>query len=228
VAQDSDDRAWVGLDYKTEALEAKFVTLTDLIKKRFGAPVSHRAGRWGMDVRQVDILESIGIRADSSVIPGINWSATGAPDYKTALMRPYFMGAKDVCTPGTSKILQIPCTIKPGLKLWGLEKARYSAGILRRIGLGRKWLRPSPEIPVEYLVQVCSWAYSRLPHQNLMTHSSEFMAGGSPYWSTDLDLEKQFSMFRTVFAWWQENGVEPKTLSEFAASYIAPISEISP
>jgi len=228
VDQDAVDCAWVGPDYTTEVLEAKLVSLTNLIKQRFGPPASHRAGRWGMDTRQVDILTSLGVRVDSSVTPGINWSVTGAPDYTAAPLRPYLMGTEDVCKLGSSNILQIPCTIKPGLQLWGAEKMRYAAGILRRMGLGYRWLRPSPSTSVNGLLQVCSWAYTRLPQQNLMSHSSEFMVGGSPYWSTSVDLDKQFQMYRRIFEWWQDHGVEPKTLSEFAANYFAPVSERTP
>lgn len=220
VDQDVTDRAWVGPDYTTEVLEAKLASLTDLIRKRFGSPVSHRAGRWGLDIRQVDILASLGIQIDTSVIPGIDWSSTGIKDFTFAPLKPYFLGREDLCLPGTSGLLEVPCTIKPGMRLFGLEKNRYVEAVIRRIGFGNKWLRASPQASAKKLLDVCVWASSRLPQLNLMSHSSEFMAGASPYWRTEADVARHFDIYRGVFAWWQKNNVESKTLSEFRGNYV--------
>ena len=65
IAKDSSSHAWVGSDYTNEILEAKLTSLVNLIKSRFGVPLSHRAGRWGIDNRQVDILTNLGIKFDS-------------------------------------------------------------------------------------------------------------------------------------------------------------------
>ncbi|MFH0798564.1 MAG: hypothetical protein V2A66_00075 [Pseudomonadota bacterium] len=221
VKQDSSEHAWVGPDYSEEVLEAKLTSLVNLITKRFGAPLSHRAGRWGLDVRHVHILTSLGVRIDTSVIPGIDWSSTGIMDYTRAPMQPYLMGTEDICRRGASELLEVPCTIKPGLRLFGCEKNRYVSAIIRRLGLANNWLRPSPQASAGNLLNVCSWANSRLPQLNLMSHSSEFMAGCSPYWRTESDVDRHFDAYRRVFAWWQNHGVKPQTLSEFRASCIA-------
>ena len=219
VAQDREGRACVGPDYAPDVLGAKLGSLVTLVKQRFGPPTSHRAGRWGMDTRQVAMLGSLGLRVDTSVTPGIDWTSTGAPDYTTAPCGPYRMGRDEVCRPGVSQILQVPCTVKPGRRFFGLEKTRSGAALLRRAGLGRKWLRVSPSLTTGDLLEACAWASARLPHLNLMSHSSELMAGGSPYWPTEADVARQFEAYRSIFTWWRKNGVEPKTLAEFAADY---------
>ena len=89
--QDKSDQAWVGPQYSKDLLEAKIASLTELITQKFGAPICHRAGRWGLDIRQVGILTSLGIRVDTSVVPGIDGSSTGISDYTNALQQPYLM-----------------------------------------------------------------------------------------------------------------------------------------
>ena len=218
--KDNSDIAWVGPDYTSEIIEAKLTSLTNLITDRFGAPKSHRAGRWGLDIRQVKILTNLGICVDSSVIPGVNWSKTRILDYTKAPMYPYYIDKKDICKAGDSDLLEVPCTIKPGLRIFGLENTRYLLAILKRLSLTNMWLRPSPHYSINNILRTCSWASKRLPHLNLMSHSSEFIAGGSPYWPKDTDVVKHFNLYRQVFTWWNSNGIVPKTLSEFASVYV--------
>lgn len=221
VEKDYGDRAWIGKDYPESVLAAKLESLKDLVMERFGAPVSHRAGRWGMEARQNEMLVSLGIRTDTSVTPGVDWSVTGAPDYTAAPLMPYRMGEEDICSPGAGRLMEVPCTIKPGLRFFPWKKSRCASAMIRRTGLGNKWLRPSPGVPANALLDVCFWASSRLPHLNLMSHSSEFMAGGSPYWPAEADVARQFDAYRAVFGWWRNNGIRPMTLSEFTACYAA-------
>ena len=218
LPQDAGNRAWVGPDYSREVLEAKLANLTNLIKTRFGNPISHRAGRWRMDPRQVDILLRMGIEIDTSVTPGIDWSTTSAPDYSDAPLAVYQLGSCSIVTPGNSRMLEVPCTIKPGLRLMGWEKARYIQSALRILRLNYQWLRASPSSSAASLEKVCAWAYKRLPHLNLMSHSSEFMAGGSPYWRTEAEVARQFDLYRQIFSWWRDHSIEPRTLSEFSVS----------
>jgi hypothetical protein len=225
VSQDGEGRAWVGADYALDVLEGKLAGLVTLVKHRFGSPVSHRAGRWGLESRQVAMLGSLGLRVDTSVTPGIDWTSTGAPNYTKAPCRPYRMGCDDLCRPGDSQILQVPCTVKPGQRFFGFEKTRFGSALFRRAGLGQKWLRVAPSLETADLLEACAWASARLPHLNLMSHSSEFMAGGSPYWRTGADVARQFEAYRCIFTWWGKNGVKPQTLAEFAAGHEAPAEE---
>ncbi len=216
--QDGSQRAWVGGDYPEDVLAAKLANLTELIASRFGKPTSHRAGRWGLDPRQIGLLLDLGIRVDSSVTPGINWSSTGAPDYTTAPLDLYWMDTSDLCQPGTSPLLQVPCTIMPRYRFSVFRRFPLANRVARWVGSELRWLRVLPSTSSETLLSVCHWASQRFRCLNLMSHSSEFMAGGSPYWPTESAVEQQFGCYHRIFSWWREHGVEPKTLSEFAAA----------
>ncbi len=211
--------AWVGPHYATDVLEAKITSLVNLITQKFGAPKSHRAGRWGIDSRQVAILAALGIRVDTSIIPGVNWSSTGVLDHTHAPLAPYYMDNTDIFKYGASSLLQVPCTIKPSFCFYGLEKKWPISAVLKHIGLGYCWLRVSPFATETEMLNTCQWAIKRFTHLNLMSHSSEFMPAGSPYWKTEFDIVQQFAKYRSLFAWWRSNGVVPKTLTEFEANY---------
>jgi hypothetical protein len=219
LPKDEGSHAWVGSDYPLEVLESKLTNLTTLIKTRFGAPISHRAGRWGMDSRQVDLLLRLGIEIDSSVTPGLDWSTTGAPDYSKAPLTAYQLDADNIVEQGNSRLIEVPCTIRPGWRINGWEKRRYIRSAWRVLGLNPQWLRVSPASSAASLENVCDWACKRLPHLNLMSHSSEFMAGGSPYWRTEEEVARHFDIYNSIFTWWRNHSIEPKTLSEFSVFY---------
>ena len=219
IAQDTSEHAWVGLDYAESALNDKIENLVNLIAKQFGRPVSHRAGRWGLDLRQVSILQSHGIEVDTSVIPGIDWSSTGILDHTCAPIAPYFIGSDGIFDTGSSGLLEVPCTIRPGLKILGLETNKYVRRIIGRLGFGHEWLRASPIMSPEKMIHISKWAIEQLTHLNLMSHSSEFMPSGSPYWKSQADIEKQFQMFRKLFSYWQVSGVRAMTLAEFSSEH---------
>lgn len=220
--KDSEQRALVGPDYPADILAEKLRNLAGLIAGRFGKPRSHRAGRWGVDPRQVPILEELGINADSSVIPGIDWRNTGILDHSKAPLLPYRLGNDSVLVPGDSQVLEVPCTIRPGVRAGGWEKKRFIRSAWRILGLNPGWLRPSPEESPETLTGICRWAAGRLPHLNIMSHSAEMMPGGSPYWTSAADIDAQFDQYRAVFSWWRDNGVVPATLAEFSSRYRDP------
>lgn len=211
-----DIQPCMGTQYEAEVLEQKLDQLTTLLVSRFGKMRSYRSGRWGFDGRQLKFLETRGYCADSSVTPGLEWSITGAPDYGRSPLLPYHPDPNDITRRGLSKIWEIPCTIKPGLSFGGLERTCLARKVLNKISWGPTWLRCSNTISSNTLCHICDWAIERLPHVNLMTHSSELCPGTSPYWQSLEDIERQYNMFRAVFSWWLKNDVKPLTLSDFA------------
>ncbi len=213
--QDYTSHASVAANYPEEILEEKISNLAELLTRRFGPIVSHRAGRWGLDARQVRILCSLGVQVDTSVTPGWDWSPTGAPDYSEAPLEPYWLDPKDLCQIGASLLLEVPCTIRPGWRLFGLNRRALVKAVLRRLNKGPAWLRCAPLVTGKQLIRVCDWAAALLPHLNLMSHSSEFYPGGSPYWRTAADVSHHLDLCSQVFNWWQAHGVQPMTLKEF-------------
>lgn len=216
VPMDIYPTAWTGIQYESEVLAQKLNELTTLLVSRFGKMKSYRSGRWGFDGRQLKFLETQGYYADSSITPGVDWSITGAPDYRYSPLLPYHADPDNINRRGLSKIWEIPCTIKPGLRLGGLERTPLARKVLNKIHLGPTWLRCSNNISSNTLCNICKWAVERLPHVNLMTHSSELCPGTSPYWHSFKDIEQQYNLFRAVFSWWLKHNVRPLTLSDFA------------
>lgn len=119
-----------------------------------------------------------------------------------------------------SGLLEVPCNIKPGLRLLGLEKNRYVAKLIAKLGHGSQWLRATQSITARQMIQTCQWAEQHTGYLNLMTHSSELMVNGSAYWKTDADIDHHFSLYREFFRWWRQHDVEPMTLSEFSTTHV--------
>lgn len=227
LAMDHSGTAWTGSAYAAAPLQEKLANLQDLLTRRFGVATSHRAGRYGLDPRQVPMLTSLGIKADTSVTPGVDWSATGAPDYRSAPLEPYYLASNSLVEPGDSALLEVPCTIKPGLGLGGLEKTRLGKDLLGRLGGLPQWLRGSPAVTAREMNATCAWGANRQSHLNLMTHSSELCVGTSPYWQSSGEVDRHWDLCTAVFRWWEQHGVVPQTLAEFARSFSTPPASVS-
>jgi hypothetical protein len=103
--------------------------------------------------------------------------------------------------------------------MFGLERKSIPAALLRRAGLGTRWLRALPGSTADELLATARWATGKTPQQNLMSHSSEFMPGGSPYWPSQEAVDRQFGMYRRLFGWWRAQGIQARTLAEFSREY---------
>ena len=210
---DSDGIAHVGSFYAAASQEAKLGVLTETIRVRFGAPTSHRAGRFGIDQRQARVLARLGYEVDSSVAPGFDMSTTGAPDFSEAGQRP------SVLARGPAAVLkEVPCTTHRGV----LPRPVRSNALLRRlgqrIGAGPRMLRAFPRTSVRRLTSLSAWATRRFGFVNLMTHSSELEAGTSPYWPSATDVARHWAALDVLFGAWAALGTTPMTLSEYARS----------
>lgn len=215
IVDDQGENAWVSSHYSDDILEEKLANLIEITKSRLVTPFSHRSGRWGMESRQVELLENYGITIDTSVTPGIDWSITGAYDYSNSLMNPYYLDPSDFMLSGSSSVFEIPCSIKPGIKLLGYEKYRYINAILRRMNLNSQWLRPSPDKSPKDLIKISKYCIENHSFLNLMTHSSEFRAGCNPFWKSEESIEMLFRQLEETFNSWNSLGVKSMTLKEF-------------
>lgn len=182
-----------------ESLRAKFAALTDTISSRIGRrPTSYRAGRWGFDSRQAALLAEFGYEADTSITPGISWQGTkgleggaGGPDFSREGAPPHRLN---------EKILEVPMTILP-------------AGLLRRT----RWLRIFQNTTLPRLVSVIRAAKRhKLPAIVFMIHSSELVAGGSPYVPDEAALEHVYARLEELFQWCAAHGIEGTSLTDFA------------
>lgn len=216
-----------------DVLFAKMQHQHDLLKVTFDVtPVSHRAGRWGLDERVARVLVELGYRVDCSVTPGLSWrkhpglpNGRGGPDYRRFPSQPYFMDLTDIRRRGSSPLLQIPCTIRrnfpPPLPrlLEEIEHTRLGRRLQRLLGPSYSWFRPNGANLAEMLSLV-DWVITRRqPVLEFMLHSSELMPGGSPTFDTEEKIERLYAHLATIFAYIAEKGIGSMMLAEYYAHF---------
>lgn len=185
------DRRPYLIEYPLDIMEAKIATLDNALRSKFKCEiVSHRAGRWAMDDNYFMLLRKYGYKIDCSFTPGINWQGIkGANKGGTN----YSHVPKEVHYEHNSGILEVPVTVS---KIRYLKKVSLKE--LVKWGIGRNvWLRPALFDNQEMLKLVKK---NKTNVCEFMMHSSEFMPGGSPYFSTESDIEDLFSKLDEFFS----------------------------
>ena len=224
-------------------LREKLATLTAMIGECAGRPpTSYRAGRWGFSPPQIPILTSLGYEVDCSVTPGVSWRGdrglrAGGSDFVAAPVEPYEPAANDPCRPGCSGLLEVPVTI-----LHTRRAMRASAWLRQSYRRHRRswpwraadrvfrvapqWLRPYPHMTSERLIAVAETARALgLPVLQMMLHSSELLAGASPYTPTPETVDRLFGRLSRVFAHLAAGGVTGVTLTDFARTHVRPAGD---
>jgi len=173
-------------DYPREVEFQKLQNTTTAFKKAFGyAPKSFRAGRFGIGPNSLGILEELGYAVDSSVTPSLHWGGgtDAAFDFERASTQPYHPDPAAPADLGTSKILEVPITIRPrflgrfpiiGKHVEGrwLRPTRGTASAL--LGVARDEVRQARRTSVDRPVIL-----------NAMFHNVEIIPNGSPYAATE-------------------------------------------
>ncbi|MCA9246776.1 MAG: polysaccharide deacetylase family protein [Planctomycetales bacterium] len=213
----------------------KLHNLTGLITKQFGSrPVSFRAGRYGLDVAGARLLEELGYRVDSSVVPFYDYAPQHGPDFRDAPHTPYHVGHASLCQRGeASSILEVPVStgytrgefnVRSRWRAWAASPALrplHMVGILDRLGLARR-VKFSPEqaSAAEMRRLVDAYVRQRAPVMVMMLHSSSLSAGHSPYAADAAALEKLLgAMTETIKYCCEEMGMPSQTLAEFAQTF---------
>jgi hypothetical protein len=219
------------IEYPTRVLRAKVRDMTARLEDLFGHKmVSHRAGRWAMDERYVEALIEEGYLIDCSVTPYVSWRGDkGAPggrggtDYRGFPERAYFVDPQDISRPGGSPLLEAPVTVMPRRKLdnRALPSAAFAnAKVARAINkvLPHDWLRPRRGNRDRMLNLLDRARADGRGHVEFMTHSSELMPGGSPYFADADAVEDLYASLEVVFAAASAQ-FEGRTLAEYRAGY---------
>ena len=221
------------LSLPLEQFEEQLAELTAAIARATGTPpVSYRSGRFGFDASHVAALERCGYLVESSVAPLFNEEHKGGPDFVTAPLTPYFLSYDSAVRPGTSRVLEIPCSAALHRRLpaavahaYARVPWQYTARrVLRKLGVARMdWLRPS----YSSLDAMCGLARrlaaDGVPVLNMLFHSSEAIVGGSPYNRTQAELD-QFLERLDAFLHMAVTELQaiPATFKEFHAQFVAP------
>jgi len=209
-----------------ELLAAKLGNLMGEIKMLGITPISFRMGRFNIGPKMFSVLESAGIRIDSSIAPMRRYY--GGPDHLSAMTDPYFPDPENPLRAGASSILEVPMTILP---------------LTRRLGSWLEYLlqkRICPETWTSWVamnlgsipVQPAWVGLRRLKagaklHQmrggdvlTIFFHSSELMPGGYPHHPTQASIDRFLEKLAGFFAWLHsEMAVESVTLAQLAEGY---------
>lgn len=211
-----------------ELLERQLGELTAVIERELGVrPVTYRAGRNGFDGASLPLLERLGYRVDTSVDPLFNERRKRGMLFAGAPLAPYHPDYADVTRSGASPILEVPITAGtlPGLPK--AVEALYARlppipyrGALKRLGLRPVWLRPSYSPLPDMLRFASALAAAGAPCLNIIFHSSELLAGGSPY-TPDAGSVARFldDLKRLLEHLTQGLGAEGRTYAEFARGW---------
>ena len=219
-------------EYPIPVMREKISTVTRAIRETFGMkPVSHRAGRWGLNPAYAKLLAQEGYEVDSSVTPWMSWAnSPGAtpdscgPDFRHFPSAPYYLDVDRIDRPGHSSLLEIPATVQ--LRKGSPRNAVKTAA--RRVGLTRgrvaraayacEWFRAAEMTAERLLRMVRKACTARDRHMMFTIHSSELMAGGSPSFQTDESIERLYEMLEALFETAAQT-CRPMTVNEFAREF---------
>jgi hypothetical protein len=222
-----------------ERFREKMKVLGDAIVARTGCPpTSYRAGRWGFSKEQIGVLLELGYIVDCSVTPlvdrrGHKGLRDGGPDFRKAPVAPYWLSEDDVCSPGRSRLLEVPVTIlqtndvlrASGTARWAWSKLQggRGAGLLNRaMSLDPLWLRPYKHMNPRKLRRVYRTARKlELPVVEMMFHSSELHPGASPSFPDQPSIERVYAMIEAILATMHAEGCTGVTLTDFAREHAA-------
>ncbi|HUL73394.1 MAG TPA: hypothetical protein VLT86_09855 [Vicinamibacterales bacterium] len=214
------------LSLPLDQFDAQLRSLTTAITAAVGVrPVSYRSGRFGFSAAHVSSLEREGYRVDSSVAPLFFEAHKQGPDFVGAPLTPYFLSYDDATRAGASDVLELPISsalnrrVPAALERWyGRAPRPYTTKrVLRWLRIAHvRWLRPSYSSADEMIALAADVVRRGVPTLNLLFHSSEAIAGTSPYNRTNEDLQAFFDRLSRVLTYaTRDLGAEPMTFAEF-------------
>jgi hypothetical protein len=201
------------------------------IQNRTGiSPTAHRAGRWGLCLRTVNWLEKKGYISDSSVVPYKSFRDSALdpkmyPDYFYASPYPYHMSSQNLLKKGNLELVEVPITninriIFPTMVKFADQLKTKRGGtrlkkMLKKLSMFPMELRPYPEYSSGTLSDIAEIAITKgLPIINLMFHSSELIAGGSPYSSDGKKTIQIWKHIEEMFFFVKRNNLTSLGISE--------------
>jgi len=230
------DSAWLQA-YQYELPDSLFMEKAEClrreIEKTYGlSPISHRAGRWGIDQRSVDWLIRNGFVAESSVVPLLNWSqsvgkTTGGPSYYRSQFAPFAWRSSLNGEKQNSFLMEIPLSVYvPHNFLLKLCIKYLQTNMVMRHGVDRFYrkliggsgmLRPDPHYKAGMLKKIVAFCLQRkMPVLNCMIHSSELAVACSPFTRNVEDCEHVWKTLEEVFRYVNHMGLSCVTLSQSA------------
>lgn len=202
------------VEYPEPLLREKLRRTHDALVEAFGCrPVSHRAGRWAFDGTYARALIDLGYRVDCSVTPHVSWrdhlgrpDGNGGSDYTTFPTVSYFIDPDAIDRPGSSPLLEVPMTIVRSRWPAPVEWLRPAAS---RVSIGSRvmdrffpqvsWLRPNGRNLASMLRILDRAVAEGRDYVEFMLHSSEFMPGCSPTFTSEESIEALYRDLEELF-----------------------------
>jgi hypothetical protein len=230
---DDVNRHIYALELPPDRFARQLSALTEAIAIGVGArPTSYRSGRFGFSAAHVSDLERAGYLVDSSVAPLFCETHKGGPDFVEAPLTPYFLAYDRATTPGSSHLLELPVSAALNRRVprwlahtYARAPRNYATKRwLRRLGLARMlWLRPSYSSLDDMIRLATRLHRDAVPMLNVIFHSSEAIAGGSPYNRTDAELAAFLDRLDRFFDHAiGKLGAVPATFNGFRARWTGP------
>lgn len=199
----------------------KFSRLHSAITSNFGAaPLTYRAGRYGLGPNTLDILKDHGIAIDTSVRALFDYSHAGGPNFRNHPLKPYWVDAE-------RKLMEMPLTTV----YWGMLRQAGNTiyphmwrtpsmrGVLARASLlERIPLTPEGVTAQEAIRGVDIAIDSGLPILVFSFHSPSLAPGHTPYVRNEADLATFYDWWRQLFGYLAARNVRPTSVSEIMAS----------
>jgi hypothetical protein len=224
------------LSLPIDRFDAQLASLTAAVSDVAGVPArSYRSGRFGFSAGHVSSLERQGYLVESSVAPLFYEAHKHGPDFVDAPLRPYFLAYDTPTRPGTSNLLELPISAALNRRVPAWMARAYgrmpwpytTRRLLRLSGVARvRWLRPSYSSAADMIALADDLMRRGVPLLNLLFHSSEAIAGTSPYTRTDAELAVFFDRLSAVLTHAvQRLGARPMTFREFRHDFLTRARE---
>ncbi|WP_197525300.1 polysaccharide deacetylase family protein [Pseudobythopirellula maris] len=228
-----DDRTSYLCNLSEPIQRAKIERLTDKIASVFGAaPVSFRAGRYGIDHVGLKLLAEFGYTIDSSVLA---FRACGdhGPDYRDCPWQPYRVSECDIRMASDEGLIwEAPVSVgytrgeqEAAHRLFErlnhpLPRVLKAPSIARRLGVAAQ-VKCSPEQSTATEIIQLFEAYRAAGAETLVVllHSSSLMPGGSPYARNESEAAEILARVDRVLTHCLSfEGVKGVTLAQLATS----------
>jgi hypothetical protein len=189
----------------------KLQILFDMIVQQIGsAPIIFKSGRYGIAQDTLDHLSALGVRIDTSVIPGYNLSHDGGPDFSAAKSHPQWFDT------AAGPVLELPTTggFVGALSHFGPQlmtllhssfgKTTKLEPMLSRLNLLSR-IRLSPEgYTLDELKQLTRELHKRGDRVfSFSLHSPSAGIGFTPYVRSEADRDRLFKTIEDYVAWFR-------------------------
>lgn len=217
------------IEYSVDLMKQKIELMTKTLEDTFQVAItSHRAGRWAMNDTYFRLLKDFGYKVDCSVTPYVDWGRNDHQykvnniDYSAYSPKPYFIncGASSKIDCG---ILEVPVSIIRNPKFSSLRSLAdlngFSSRVFNHYIPELLWLRPNGKNLTSMLAISRQIIEDDGTHAEFILHSSELMAGGSPYFSNTQSIENLYADMDILFMDMKKS-FEGITISDFGEKFI--------